>query len=237
MNSSSSSTKRSSDAKKKKKKKKTTLSGSSASAAAKTLYDFESNTKSSSVETNNNEGAMPLPKREGDAFNAALIEYENRRFKEALTSIEKILKKFPNHGETLCMKGLVVRHHVEPMMKKKKDWKNTEEERRMRAHDLVSRGVKNHVGSHVCWHVYGLLHKADRNYKEASKCYSQALKIDPGNWLVWRDLAQARLMSREMNEYVDARKKMFELKMGQPGSSDRANQIVIGLYASEKWEE
>ena len=30
---------------------------------------------------------------------------------------------------------------------------------------------------------------------------------------------------------------MFELKMGQPGSSDRANQIVIGLYASEKWEE
>ena len=235
MNSSSSSTKRSSDAKKKK-KKKTTLSGSSASAAAKTLYDFESNTKSSSVETNNNEGAMPLPKREGDAFNAALIEYENRRFKEALTSIEKILKKFPNHGETLCMKGLVVRHHVEPM-KKKKDWKNTEEERRMRAHDLVSRGVKNHVGSHVCWHVYGLLHKADRNYKEASKCYSQALKIDPGNWLVWRDLAQARLMSREMNEYVDARKKMFELKMGQPGSSDRANQIVIGLYASEKWEE
>ena len=162
MNSSSSSTKRSSDAKKKKKKKKTTLSGSSASAAAKTLYDFESNTKSSSVETNNNEGAMPLPKREGDAFNAALIEYENRRFKEALTSIEKILKKFPNHGETLCMKGLVVRHHVEPMMKKKKDWKNTEEERRMRAHDLVSRGVKNHVGSHVRWHVYGLLHKADR---------------------------------------------------------------------------
>ena len=224
----SSSTKK--DAKKKKKKTSTAVAAAAATNGSKTHH--QSSMSSSNPSSSDEEGALSLPKREGDLFNAALIEYENRRFKDALTSIEKILKKYPKHGETLCMKGLVVRH-----VELKATRKETEEERRMRAHDLVSRGVKNHVGSHVCWHVYGLLHKADRNYKEASKCYSQALKIYPGNWLVWRDLAQARLMSRELNEYVDARKKMFELKMGQPGSSDRANQIVIGLYASEKWEE
>jgi len=177
-----------------------------------------------------NDGAIQLPRKEGDLFNDALIGYENRKFKDALHSIEKILKKFPNHGETLCMKGLITRHcELKPNEK--------DEERKKKAHEFVSVGVKNNIFSHVCWHVYGLLHKAERNYKEASKCYSQALKIDPNNFLVVRDLAQAHLMLREMDEYVDARRKLFELKMGQPGSSDRANQIVIGLYMSEKWEE
>ena len=75
------------------------------------------------------------------------------------------------------MKGLITRHcELKPNEK--------EEERKKKAHEFVSVGVKNNIFSHVCWHVYGLLHKADRNYKEASKCYSQALKIDPNNFLV-----------------------------------------------------
>ena len=28
------------------------------------------------------------------------------------------------------------------------------------------------------WHVFGLLYRSDKNYEEALKCYSQALKID-----------------------------------------------------------
>jgi len=217
------------------KKKKASSSSSSTSKSATHSAGGKGEKKSSNTEVHaapetNAGGAIQLPRKEGDLFNDALISYENRKFKDALASIEKILKKFPNHGETLCMKGLITRHcELKP--------NETEEERKKKAHEFVSVGVKNNIFSHVCWHVYGLLHKADRNYKEASKCYSQALKIDPNNFLVVRDLAQAHLMLREMDEYVDARRKLFELKMGQPGSSDRANQIVIGLFMSEKWEE
>ena len=217
------------------KKKKASSSSSSSSKSATHSAGGKGEKKSSNTEVHaapetNAGGAIQLPRKEGDLFNDALISYENRKFKDALASIEKILKKFPNHGETLCMKGLIVRNcELKP--------NETEEERKKKAHEFVSVGVKNNIFSHVCWHVYGLLHKADRNYKEASKCYSQALKIDPNNFLVVRDLAQAHLMLREMDEYVDARRKLFELKMGQPGSSDRANQIVIGLFMSEKWEE
>lgn len=32
--------------------------------------------------------------------------------------------------------------------------------------------------SFLGWHVFGLLYRSDKNYEEALKCYSQALKID-----------------------------------------------------------
>jgi peptide alpha-N-acetyltransferase len=46
------------------------------------------------------------------------------------------------------------------------------------AQELIRLGLRYNLKSHVCWHVYGLFHRADRNYVEASKCYLNALKID-----------------------------------------------------------
>ena len=46
------------------------------------------------------------------------------------------------------------------------------------AYDLVRRGLRNDLRSHVCWHVYGLLQRSDHKYDEAIKCYRNALKWD-----------------------------------------------------------
>lgn len=44
--------------------------------------------------------------------------------------------------------------------------------------DLVKRGVRLDLTSHICWHVFGLIQKADKKYEEALKSYTQALKYD-----------------------------------------------------------
>ena len=44
--------------------------------------------------------------------------------------------------------------------------------------ECVKKGVRMDLTSHICWHVFGLVHKADRNYDEALKCYAQALKFE-----------------------------------------------------------
>lgn len=49
--------------------------------------------------------------------------------------------------------------------------------------------VQNDLKSHVCWHVYGLLYRSDRDYREAIKCYRCALRIDPENIQILRDLS------------------------------------------------
>jgi len=37
-------------------------------------------------------------------------------------------------------------------------------EKKTEAYDLVKLALRNDMKSHVCWHVYGLLHRSDNNY-------------------------------------------------------------------------
>ena len=48
---------------------------------------------------------------------------------------------------------------------------------------------------HVCWHVYGLLYRSDREYREAIKCYRNALRIDPNNIEILCDLSLLQVAS------------------------------------------
>ncbi|GMQ08765.1 hypothetical protein CsSME_00052353 [Camellia sinensis var. sinensis] len=99
--------------------------------------------------------------------------YETKQYKKGLKAADAILKKFPDHGETLSMKGLTLNCM----------------DRKGEAYELVRLGLKNDLKSHVCWHVYGLLYRSDREYREAIKCYRNALKIDPDNIEILRDLS------------------------------------------------
>lgn len=54
------------------------------------------------------------------------------------------------------------------------------------------------INSHVCWHVYGLLHRSERNYAEAIKSYLNALKHEPNNLQILKDLAALQIQIREV---------------------------------------
>lgn len=51
---------------------------------------------------------IPLPKKETDLFRTVVKQYECKQYKKGMKAADQILKKFPNHGETLCMKGLIL---------------------------------------------------------------------------------------------------------------------------------
>ena len=65
--------------------------------------------------------------------------YETKQYKKGVKSADAILKKFPEHGETISMKGLILN-----CMDKKEE-----------AYELVRKGLKHNLRSHVSWHVYG----------------------------------------------------------------------------------
>ena len=44
--------------------------------------------------------------------------------------------------------------------------------------ELVKKGIRLDLTSHIVWHVYGLIQKAERDYEGALKSYTQALKCD-----------------------------------------------------------
>jgi tetratricopeptide (TPR) repeat protein len=98
-------------------------------------------------------------------------------------------------GETLAMRGLTLN-----CMDRKKE-----------AYEHVRLGLKKNMMSHVCWHVYGLLYRSDRDYKEAIKCYKQALKRDKDNGQILRDLSLLQIQMRELGGFAETRRQLLTI--------------------------
>ncbi|CAJ1955176.1 unnamed protein product [Sphenostylis stenocarpa] len=159
-----------------------------------------------------------LPPRESNLFKLIVKSYETKQYKKGLKAADAILKKFPDHGETLSMKGLTLNCM----------------DRKSEAYELVRQGLKNDLKSHVCWHVYGLLYRSDREYREAIKCYRNALKIDPDNIEILRDLSLLQAQMRDLTGFVETRQQLLTLK-----SNHRMNWIGMGwvvLHSCRFWD-
>ncbi|KAF9157580.1 hypothetical protein DFQ27_000908 [Actinomortierella ambigua] len=137
-----------------------------------------------------------LPQKEANLFKQILKNYELKQYKKGLKGAEQILKKFPEHGETMAMKGLFYSH-----LDKKEE-----------AYEFVKKGLRYDLKSHICWHVFGLLYRADKNYEEALKCYTQALRIDKDNMQILRDYSLLQMQLRNYEAYIETRHQLLELR-------------------------
>ncbi|KTG46932.1 hypothetical protein cypCar_00019931, partial [Cyprinus carpio] len=90
--------------------------------------------------------------------------------------------------------------------------------RKEEAYDLVRRGLRNDLKSHVCWHVYGLLQRSDKKYDEAIKCYRNALKWDKDNLQILRDLSLLQIQMRDLEGYRETRYQLLQLRPAQRAS-------------------
>jgi len=80
------------------------------------------------------------------------------------------------------------------------------------AYEFVRSGLRHDLKSHVCWHVFGLLYRSDRNYHEAIKCYRNAIRIDPENLQILRDLYLLQVQMRDLKGHAETRRTMLTLK-------------------------
>jgi len=137
-----------------------------------------------------------LPPKENQLFKSIVKHYENKQYKKGLKAADTILKKYPEHGETLAMKGLTLNSL----------------EKKQEAYEYVRKGLKFDLKSHICWHVYGLLYRSDREYQEAVKCYLTALRNDKENIQIMRDLANLQIHLRDIEGFIETRRKLLTLK-------------------------
>uniref|UniRef100_H3D472 N-alpha-acetyltransferase 15, NatA auxiliary subunit n=1 Tax=Tetraodon nigroviridis TaxID=99883 RepID=H3D472_TETNG len=148
---------------------------------------------------------VTLPPKENALFKRILRCYEHKQYRNGLKFCKQILSnpKFAEHGETLAMKGLTLN-----CLGKKEE-----------AYDLVRRGLRNDLRSHVCsWHVYGLLQRSDKKYDEAIKCYRNALKWDKDNLQILRDLSLLQIQMRDLEGYRETRYQLLQLRPAQRAS-------------------
>lgn len=73
---------------------------------------------------------------------------------------------------------------------------------------LGKEAITADMKSHVCWHVYGLLWRSQKNFDEAIKAYKFALRLDPESAQIQRDLAMLQIQIRDYKGYVVSRRAM-----------------------------
>ncbi|KAG8741139.1 hypothetical protein FRC12_015759, partial [Ceratobasidium sp. 428] len=140
---------------------------------------------------------VQLASKEQTLFKELLSLYETRQYKKAIKTADTILKKAPTHGETMCMKGLVFTNMAG---------------KREEGVELVRKGLALGLESHICWHVYGLVLKSDKNYAQALGAYNRALKYDVDNVNILRDAAQLQMQLRYYDQLVQTRHTLLELR-------------------------
>ncbi|KAK4697834.1 N-alpha-acetyltransferase 15/16, NatA auxiliary subunit, partial [Lecanoromycetidae sp. Uapishka_2] len=132
---------------------------------------------------------QPLGSKERSLFSQVVKNYENKQYKKGIKAADQILRKFPDHGDTIAMKALIINSQG-----------HTEE-----AFALAKVALKNSMKSHVCWHVYGLLYRSAKNFEEAIKAYKFALKLEPESQQIQKDLALLQMQMRDYPGYVQSR--------------------------------
>lgn len=105
-----------------------------------------------------------LSKDQALLFREVVQCYDSRQYIKGVEVADRILEKVPTHGETIAMKGLII---------------NSIGGRKAEAHELAKLALRYDIKSHICWHVFGIIHRSENNYAEAIKCYKNALRIDP----------------------------------------------------------
>ncbi|KAL2176997.1 NMDA receptor-regulated protein 1-domain-containing protein [Thermothelomyces heterothallicus CBS 202.75] len=135
-----------------------------------------------------------LSTREANLFRTVIRHYEDKQYKRGLKAAEQILKKNPKHGDTMSMKALILNAQGK-----------TEE-----AFALAKEALTIDMKSYICWHVYGILYRANKNFDEAIKAYKFALKLEPDSHQIQRDLAVLQIQMRDYPGYIQSRLLMLK---------------------------
>ncbi|VDP89166.1 unnamed protein product [Echinostoma caproni] len=138
-----------------------------------------------------------LPPKELSIFKRVVVSFVEGPFNPLLS-----VNRNTTTRKTLAMKGILL-----SCLGKKEE-----------AREYVKRGLKANISSFVCWHIYGLVQKSDRKYDEAIKCYLQALRLDPDNLQVLRDLSVLQMQLRNYEGCKDTRYKLLMLRPSQRAS-------------------
>lgn len=137
-----------------------------------------------------------LAQKDKKLFADLLSQYENRQLTKGRKTADQILKKYPEHGETMCMKGLILVHLGQ----------------RDEGINLVKEGMRKDLSSHICWHVWALIQKSEHKYEDALKSYIQALKFDKDNFNILRDTAVLQTQTRQFEGLVETRHNLLRLR-------------------------
>ena len=141
-----------------------------------------------------------LPKKEAGELKNVITLYDNKKYKKASKTLDKIVTKFGNRDE-YKMLDLLFKLSINesnspengPLIKESRK--------------LLMKKLKSGFN----WQILGLMYKKTKNYKEAGKSLLQSIKFEKGNNVLYRDACNNLLQSRDLLNHQRIRVDMLDL--------------------------
>lgn len=102
-----------------------------------------------------------LPAKFAKMFDGLTYAHQRKQYKRALKSADAILEKYPENGETLAIKGLILMDMSKSRSFAAKGKKAVSSED---PEALVKKGLSKNFKSSVCWHVCGLMNRVRKHH-------------------------------------------------------------------------
>jgi len=99
---------------------------------------------------------------------------------------------------------------------------------------IAKEALRQDMKSHVCWHVYGLLYRSEKNFEESIKAYKMALRFEPESQQILRDLALLQVQMRDYPGYVESRGKILQ---GRPQLRQNWTGLAVAHHLAGSYAE
>lgn len=162
-----------------------------------------------------------LPNKEAGLFRQLLQAYELKQHKQGIKTADQILKKLPNHGETLAIKALVIHSslpHNHPTATSQP--KGEESER------LVAAALRKDPYSHITHHVNSIILRANKDFTGAAESLARARAIDPDNVPLIRDSIS---LSTHLGNYEEAQEAQVQYSRLRPNMKQNWIALAVGF--------
>lgn len=134
-----------------------------------------------------------LPHKEATLIRQAQKNLKAKQNPKALKQIDKVLEKFPDHGDTLAFKSFVL----------------SALNRRDEALDTAKYGLMKNLKGCLSWYALSLIYNNENNFVEAMKTTQRAYSLDPSNSFVSRNLSFLQIQLREYEQFRDGRRAVM----------------------------
>lgn len=97
--------------------------------------------------------------------------------------------------------------------------------------EMIKKLLFKNLNNFTCWHVMGICQRKDKDYDQARRAYTNALKYAPENDNVMRDLAQMQIHLKEYAGFMETRRLIL---IKDPGHRDNWTSFATACYIADQ---
>ena len=147
---------------------------------------------------------------------SALSHYEQKNYKKCIKVCDENAESAGNSSELLALKGISL-HSIGKIES---------------GYEYIKKGLQLNYRSGLSWHLYSIMLRIDKKYTEAVKSLKSAIKQDPSNLSLLKDLSLLYIQIHDFSAFLNLR---LDLLSTHSNSFMNISAVAFGLLTVKEY--